>query len=32
VSIKDHIVIGPRSFLNAVSHLAGRISRSNREA
>jgi hypothetical protein len=32
VPIKDHIVVGPRSFFNAVSHLAGRISRSDHKA
>jgi hypothetical protein len=32
VSVKDRIVVGPYVILNASSHLAGRISHSNREA
>jgi hypothetical protein len=30
--IKDRIVIGPRSVLNAASHLASQISRFDHEA
>ena len=32
VSVKDHIVVGPHVILNTASHLAGRITCSDREA
>ena len=32
VSVKDRIVVGPHVILNVASHLAGRITHSDREA
>ena len=32
VSVKDRIIVGPHVILNATSHLAGRITRSDRKA
>ena len=32
VSVKDRIIVGPHVILNTASHLAGRITCSDREA